>query len=133
MPLPLWFEFEGRKLTVWGGFKTDYASIPRGLWFLLAPRQIRRAAILHDAGYRILGFLRDQKIITNRQFSIFRETFDDLFFEAMGHVDPSISAFKRCAAFRSVRAFGWMRGAGLNDATIIQNNFPVVDRIISPF
>lgn len=131
-PMPLWFELgENMSITVWGGFKTDYASIPRPLWILLAPEEIKRAAILHDAGYRILWFLFNDEIISKRQFSYFRKVFDDLFLEAMGYVDPPILEIQKRGAYKAVRWFGWMKGAGLRDQKIIENNFPENDRIFN--
>lgn len=131
MPFPLWFELENNKITVFGGFKTDYASIPRLLWRIITPWEIKRPAILHDAGYRILWFLKNHEFITERQFTIFRKAFDELFREALDYVDPPISDFKKIGTYKSVRWFGWMKGAGLRDKHIIENNFPQIDRIIS--
>jgi len=129
LQIPLWFDLEKNVFTVWAGFKTDYASIPRFWWIIIAPTQIKRAAIIHDSGYRLIWFLKKEEIITNEQFKYFRNIFDNLFHEAMGYVDPPISGFLIFSAYKSVRAFGWIKGSGLKDKKIIENNFPQWDRI----
>jgi hypothetical protein len=98
-----------RKLTVRQGFLTDYASIPRGLWFILAPAQIKRPAILHDAIYRSLMPLYKHGVISGKQFRHYRKMADELFRESMQYLEPQILSIKRSAAYRAVRAFGWMQ------------------------
>jgi hypothetical protein len=46
-------EVLGQTVTVPAGFRTDYASIPRGLWNLLPPvGKYDRGAVVHDALYQ---------------------------------------------------------------------------------
>ena len=104
----LWFGYAPhlRKLTVWAGFITDYASIPRALWGILAPKDIRRPAVHHDAGYRLILHLRKLGLVCRSEFRALRKLFDRLFREQMQHVQPDIAEWKKRAAYRSVRAFG---------------------------
>ena len=42
---------KNNKITVPKGFKTDLASVPRGIWWLIAPFDIARAGVVHDYLY----------------------------------------------------------------------------------
>lgn len=89
----LWFGYAPhlRKITVWEGFITDYASVPRFLWAKLSPKDIRRPAIFHDAGYRLILHLRKLGMVTRKEFSEYRHLFDRLFREQMQHLEPQIA------------------------------------------
>jgi hypothetical protein len=80
------------------GFRTDFASIPRGLWNLFPKRgKHDRAAVLHDAAYR--------KKLRNAQGDIFiltKAQADDLFDEAL-----SVCGINRVSRFCMVRAVKW--------------------------
>ena len=104
----LWFGYAPHlgKLTVYAGFITDYASIPRALWAILAPKDIRRPAVFHDAGYRLILHLRKLGLATRSEFRALRRLFDRLFREQMQHLQPDIAEWKKRAAYRSVRLFG---------------------------
>ena len=41
------------KITVPVGFVTDLASVPRAMWWAIAPFDVARAAIIHDLLYTI--------------------------------------------------------------------------------
>lgn len=74
------------------GYETDLASIPRLVWFLIAPHEIGvNEAILHDDLYR--------KNYRDRKFC------DDVWLAAMKR--RGVKAWKRETAYRFVRAFGW--------------------------
>ena len=75
------------------GFKTDLASIPRPLWFIVPPDgSYTPAAVVHDYLYRT--GLTD------------RATADRIFIEAMKHCGTW--KVVRGAIYATVRAFGWM-------------------------
>ena len=75
------------------GFKTDLASIPRPLWFIVPPDgSYTPAAVVHDYLYRT--GLTD------------RATADLIFLEAMKHCGTW--KIVRGAIYATVRAFGWM-------------------------
>lgn len=82
------------------GFKTDFASIPRGLWNVLPKRgKEDRAAVIHDAGYQDqLYTLKGEKI------TFPKAVIDDFFLEAMEVSDVGFVA--RHAMYRAVRWFG---------------------------
>ena len=97
-----------RKLTVFAGFDTDYASVPRIFWKLFDRKEIRRAAILHDALYRLLRWLWKQGLLSRSQRRLYRKLADDIFLEAMPYSVPPVPGWKIAAAYRSVRMFGWI-------------------------
>lgn len=113
MHLPIWwvYHMHQRKITVLEGFATDFASVPRFGWLIIAPHEIRRPAVLHDALYRLLWALLHAKHITRKQFSAWRYEADLLFRESMNYLDPQIARWKRSMAYRAVRAFGGFSGA----------------------
>jgi len=108
VPVPFWFRVDQKTKSIWvlSGFITDYASIPRFLWPILSPREIRRPAIFHDALYRSAWYLRKNGFITKEQFHHYRKIFDELFFESMAYTSPYVGDFRRLAAYKSVRWFG---------------------------
>lgn len=75
------------------GFKTDLASIPRPLWFIVPPDgSYTPAAVVHDYLYR--------HPLTDRA------TTDRIFLEAMKHCGTW--KIVRGGIYATVRAFGWM-------------------------
>lgn len=86
-------EGSGRTISVNKGFITDFASVPRVLWWVF-PKwgKYGNAAVIHD-------WLYWQQMMTRR-------TSDDIFLEAMGVLNtPKV---KRWALYRAVRVFGWI-------------------------
>lgn len=81
------------------GFRTDFASIPRFFYRILPPTgdgpkaDYGPAAVIHDLLYRRGGGR------TSRRYA------DDVFLAAMKK--SGVSAWKRQAMYRAVRAFGW--------------------------
>jgi hypothetical protein len=74
------------------GYETDLASIPRLLWFVMAPFEIGiEECILHDDLYK--------KCFRDRKFC------DDVWLVAMRR--KGVKKWKRETAYRFVRAFGW--------------------------
>jgi hypothetical protein len=82
----------GRRVTVPAGFKTDLASIPRGLWNIL-PKSGRydRAAVVHDFLYATNGVTRKQA--------------DQVLSEAMTYL--KVPAWQRRLIYAGVRVGGW--------------------------
>lgn len=82
-----------RTITAPAGFETDFASIPRMLWFWLSPDdpEIRDAAVIHDYLY-----------VIHEEGS--RKEADALLSEMMDSL--SASAFTRAAVWMAVRLGG---------------------------
>jgi len=114
-PLPdgqrwlLWLEFSyditaegsGVSITVPAEFVTDFASIPRFLWFLPAWAKYCKGSIIHDWLYQAksIGF----SLIT-------RKRADDIFYEALlvewrHHASGRFWAY---VEYKFVRLFGWL-------------------------
>ena len=101
------------KITCSKGFKTDLASVPRGIWWLIAPWDIARAAIIHDLlylrirQYRKKNLLNPNKSTENpRTISQAKKTADNIFLMAMKDSDPKVSSWKIYAAYYAVHWFG---------------------------
>lgn len=94
------------KIVIHRGALTDYATIPRKFWSVIAPHEIRRPAIVHDILYDTIGQLRGK--ISNGRFRYYRKYADKLFRESMEYLEPQIPLWKRISAYRAVRAFGWI-------------------------
>lgn len=115
LPIPENFAFSplNCKITAFVDSVSDYASIPRILWPLFAPGEIKRPAIFHDLGYRLLWFLRNAGKISRKVFRHFRKVFDRLFREMMHYCEPPVPGWKQASAYRAVRMFGgWQRTRG---------------------
>lgn len=91
--------FDWYGITVPAGFVTDFASIPRPFWFFINPvGRIKPAAIVHDYLYHLRGEYELERFT--------RKEVDQIFLEIMKRV--GMPFLKRQAAYRAVRAFGWM-------------------------
>jgi len=74
------------------GFVTDFASVPRLLWYVIPPwGRYGKAAVVHDFCY------------THRLYS--RRRADRIFLEAMKAL--SVPLWKRIVMVVAVRIFGW--------------------------
>lgn len=101
----------GWTLIVPRGFTSDLASIPRWLWWLIAPFELSlAAALVHDYGYahggRMLVLTRDRM---RRATYLTRARVDRAFYELMR--DEGVWWWRRWLAYRAVRLFGashWM-------------------------
>lgn len=79
-------------ITVPAGFETDFASVPKGLWWLLPPTgKYGKAAVIHDYLYRTHGY--SSKIVA-----------DAIFYEAMTAL--GVGAFTRGVMYLAVHFFG---------------------------
>lgn len=83
----------GVVITVPAGFATDYASVPRALWWLFPPHgRYKRAAVVHDYLYSC--------------GCIHRAIADAVFLAAMEVL--RVGRASRWTMYLAVRAFGWM-------------------------
>lgn len=94
-------------LIVRKGFNTDFATIPRSVWWYIAPNDLRRPAAVHDALYDTLRLLRYRDKIGRRDIRHYRKLIDELFYDSMKFTDPSIGRLRRWSAYRAVRSVGW--------------------------
>ena len=106
------------KITAKKGFKTDLASVPRIAWNIIAPFDIARSAVIHDAlysaireyresnGYRVgsggKGETDESKLISKEAKVIA----DKVFLEAMLESTPPIAKWKAYASYYTVVLFG---------------------------
>lgn len=87
-----WRDFDGHVHQVEAGFETDFASIPRGLrWLVKDDREAAFAAVFHDQHYRTS--------------SVPRRWADDMFFHRL--VDSGVTRRKAWLMWLAVRLFGW--------------------------
>jgi len=99
------------KITCKKGFETDLASVPRGIWWLIAPWDIARAAIIHDLLYKRIrqyrakeGDLDDHKkanMVVNT-YTHAKKSADNVFLMAMLDASPAVPKWKIYAAYYAV-------------------------------
>jgi hypothetical protein len=103
------------RVSVPKGFVTDLASVPRGIWWLIAPWDIARAAVIHDLLYKRIrqyraeeGDLDDNKnanmIVWNYKSA--KKAADDVFLMGMKDAEPAVAKWKIYSAYNAVRLFG---------------------------
>ena len=90
------------------GFVTDLASVPRALWWAIAPFDVARAAIIHDLLYKSIRQYRwkmkdkeDKQLIKKAKIAS-----DKVFKLAMKDADPKISGWKIYSSWKAVDLFG---------------------------
>ena len=90
------------------GFVTDLASVPRALWWAIAPFDVARAAIIHDLLYKSIRQYRwkmkdkeDKELIKQAKIAS-----DKVFKLAMKDADPKISGWKIYSSWKAVDLFG---------------------------
>lgn len=95
------FEEKSVKVTVPEGFYTDMASVPKALWFWIAPfGKHQEAALIHDYLYANSGLLLGlEKKLTRKES-------DQLFYEIMKK-DGTNKVKARIMKW-SVNLFGWL-------------------------
>jgi hypothetical protein len=90
------------------GFITDFASVPRPLWWRFPPTgRYTQAAVLHDYLYQFprLDILSTHQDSVSGHVSIDRETCDVIFEEAMETL--GVNSWDRLLMFLGVRLGGW--------------------------
>ena len=95
-------------VTVPTGFVTDLASVPRAMWWLIAPFDVARAAIIHDLLYKTIrqyrwkiGIDKDMKVIEAAKVAA-----DKVFLLGMKDADPKIPNWKSYLSWKAVDLFG---------------------------
>ena len=96
------------KITVPVGFVTDLASVPRAMWWAIAPFDVARAAIIHDLLYKGIRQYRwkmkdkeDAELIKQAKVAS-----DKVFLLAMNDAEPSVPKWKKYSAWKAVDLFG---------------------------
>jgi hypothetical protein len=89
-----------RIVNVGAGFVTDFASIPRLFWNLVAPTDpgVTEAALVHD-------WLYQYPVLTNGEY-LTRVQADGVFLDVMNVVDR-VARWKRRPMWLAVRVGGW--------------------------
>lgn len=99
-------------ITVPTGFVTDLASVPRAMWWLIAPFDVARAAIIHDLLYKVIRQYRweHQKGIKNTEDTALvkaaKIAADKVFLLGMRDADPKIPGYKIYLSWKAVDLFG---------------------------
>ena len=95
-------------ITVPKGFVTDLASVPRAMWWLIAPFDVARAAIIHDLLYKVIRQYRwkkkdaeDKALIKEAKVAA-----DKVFLLGMRDADPKIPGYKIYLSWKAVDLFG---------------------------
>ena len=94
------------RITCKKGFTTDLASVPRGIWNLIAPWDIARAAIIHDLLYLRIRQYRAKPEPDMRGVALAKKAADKVFLMAMKDAEPKVSYWKIKAAYYAVVLFG---------------------------
>jgi hypothetical protein len=98
-----WFPDAGRVITVPKGFLFDLSSVPRALWWLIAPFDLSVVApLVHDFLYRYggkppAGSIEPPHVYTRAEVdAVFRRIMDA----------EHVAAWRRLLGYAAVRAFG---------------------------
>ena len=96
--------YQGHTLTAHEGYSFDLSSVPRALWWLIAPNELSIVApLFHDLLYEYRGRLpADGYVVPYRTYT--RLEVDDLFLYLMEQ--EGVPWFRRHAAYSAVRAAG---------------------------
>jgi len=93
-----WCRADDRVFRIPAGFCFDLSSIPRPLWWLLAPNELGIAPpLVHDFLYRCQGRVSDPAFTRRRVDELFRLLADE----------EGAWWWRRWAAWTAVRAFGY--------------------------
>ena len=95
-------------ITVPSGFVTDLASVPRMMWWLIAPFDVARAAIIHDLLYKTIrqyrwkyGTEQDSVLVKAAKIAA-----DKVFLLGMKDAEPKIPGWKSYLSWKAVDLFG---------------------------
>lgn len=98
------FGYGAHRITIPAGFVFDLASIPRFLWWRIAPFELSETApLLHDFLYRYRGSLPAGCIEPPRTFT--RKESDQVFRDVMEL--EGVCSDDRAIGYWGVRLFGW--------------------------
>lgn len=98
---------KNNKITVPKGFKTDLASVPRGIWWFIAPFDVARAGVVHDYLYYCI---RQYRAATGEHQDVClvsdaKQAADKVFKEAMT-LSEHVPVWKQWCAHKAVVLFG---------------------------
>ena len=95
-------------ITVPKGFVTDLASVPRAMWWLIAPFDVARAAIIHDLLYKVIRQYRWKKKEAQDKDLVkaAKVAADKVFLLGMQDADPKIPGYKIYLSWKAVDLFG---------------------------
>ncbi len=88
-------------ITVPNGFVTDLASVPRAMWWLIAPFDVARAAIIHDLLFHLMDPRTEGLVIADAQ-RIFSEDPRVVPLEVNVDVDPEQHQIRLVATLQMV-------------------------------
>ena len=101
-------EKDSHTITVPTGFVTDLASVPRAMWWAIAPFDVARAAIIHDLLYKNIRQYRwkkkdkeDKDLIKAAKVAA-----DRVFLLGMKDADPKVAGWKIYSSWKAVDLFG---------------------------
>lgn len=87
------------------GLKTDMASVPRFMWWLIAPFDVARAAVIHDVLYAKIRNFRYHGGDDKTAFAA-KKAADLVFKHAMDDAEPPVPAWKKWNCYQAVNVFG---------------------------
>ena len=93
-------------VVVMAGFVTDFASVPRPLWWLIPSwGKYGKAAVIHDYLYQTHAIQIKYKGLYTKLI-VTRKEADDIFLEAMGVLN--VAKWRKTVMYKAVRLFGWL-------------------------
>ena len=93
------------KVTAPAGLKTDMASVPRFMWWLIAPFDVARAAVIHDVLYAKIRNFRYHGGDDATAFKA-KKVADLVFKHAMDDAEPPVPGWKKFLCYQAVNVFG---------------------------
>ena len=100
---PYAYQDQNHQITVPAQFEFDLSSVPRWLWWLIAPFELAVSApLLHDFLYRYSGSPPSGTVSPPRSYS--RGQADRVFREIMEH--EGVPGWRRTLGYLAVRVFG---------------------------
>lgn len=103
---PLVHESPAGSFVVPAGFVTDFASVPRILWSVIAPTGAHsRAAVIHDFLYAAKPPVSYNKDGVTVRMPLARSQADTAFYEAM--LADGVPPSRAWVMWAAVRLFGW--------------------------
>ena len=93
------------KVTAPAKLKTDMASVPKFMWWLIAPFDVARAAIIHDVLYAKIRNFRYHGGSDAEAFKA-KKVADLVFKHAMDDAEPPVSGWKKYLCYQAVNLFG---------------------------
>jgi len=87
------------------GLKTDMASVPRFMWWLIAPFDVARAAVIHDVLYAKIRNFRYHGGDDKTAFAA-KKAADLVFKHAMDDAEPPVPSWKKWNCYQAVNLFG---------------------------